>query len=145
VFTLKGDTRQLKELQRKLAGVSAELLPVVSEQLAEESLNFAREGFDKSRDPYGAKWKSRKRTTRKNSGKALLVASGVMRKSLNVAANAAGFVLGFAQSYATFHQSGTKRMVQRMLVPTAAKGLPSKWAREFKAVVQDVFEELLGG
>jgi phage gpG-like protein len=142
VFKFSGNPQQLLRLQKRLQEVAGEALPEISEQLAEESLNLTREGFDKGRDPYGRRWKARKGRA---TGRALLVRSGLMRGSVFVKSEARQFTVGFARGYATFLQRGTSKMVMRMLVPTATRGLPARWAREYEDVALDVFEELLGG
>ena len=143
MFKFSGNPRQLAKFEAKLRA-AGDVLPIISMQLAEEALNQAREGFKQQSDPYGKAWDGRKQTTRRNSGKAIGVASGLMRTSMHVAIRAKEFTLSFARPYATWFHGGKKNQVPRMLVPTASRGLPSSWAREFRKVVEDVFEELFG-
>jgi hypothetical protein len=53
--------------------------------------------------------------------------------------------------YAAYHQSGTvnkdgsQRMVQRMVVPSTARGIPKAWQREFAAIASKVAQEYFNG
>ena len=143
MFKFSGNPRQLAKFHAKLEA-SGDLLPIISAQLAEEAFNQAQEGFKQGENPYGEKWDGRMNTTRRNRGKAILVDTGLMRRSMHVAIKAKEFSLRFARPYAHWHQSGTGKMVQRMLVPITSRGLPPSWAREFELVIEDVFDVLFG-
>jgi phage gpG-like protein len=190
-ISLEEATRGLtQQMANRFANASRGFMAEVSDQLAEEALNFVRDGFDKEQDPYGKKWAGRaerkkrkaeddddaavvekstigekaeslgpkKRKTRKaklkrrkrGAGKKekqrnLLVLTGAMRKSVNVKSSASEFTVGFGQKYAKYHQEGTKKMLQRMLVPTDDKGLPDEWEKEFISVAEEVFESFILG
>lgn len=143
MFQIKGDTRQLEAFVRKLSAAGSDL-GELSESLASEAENLTKDSFRAQKDPYGQRWAPRRSESRRSSGKQILVASGVLKGSINSKSSASQFSVGYSQQYGTYHQSGTSKMVQRMMVPDAGRGLPSSWAREFKAVVSDFFEELFG-
>lgn len=126
----------ITRLERQLRATPS-LLDHVSANLAEESINLVREGFDGSHDPYGAAWQPRKSD---GGGRALLVRTGAMRNSVNVAyAHRRGFGIRAGVGYATYHQQGTGRMPARKIMPDQGT-LPAGWRARYDEVVDEVFD-----
>lgn len=140
----RGSTAPLVRFAEVLRSAGDDALPTIAEQIAEEMVNLSAKGFKKKADPYGARWAPRVRTTKRNAGKNLLVATGVMRDSVSATHTATTATVQYGQSYAQFHQDGTSKMVARKLVPDEGR-IPDTWATEFADVAEDVLEELFGG
>jgi phage gpG-like protein len=70
-------------------------------------------GFKTETDPYGKRWKKKK----KRNGKPTLIDSGKMRKSFRYIPMLSRVKITNAQFYATFHLTGTSKMVPRIFVP----------------------------
>lgn len=133
------DFRDLDRLAARLSNPNR-LLAEISRNLAEESVNLVRDGWDRQGDPYGAKWAARKSA---GAGGAILVRTGALRSSWSVKrASRTGFRIGSNQSYATYHQDGTGRMVPRMMVPKKGD-VPPRWQRAFDDVATEILEQEL--
>jgi hypothetical protein len=100
---------------KQLEGFAADIerapdaLKVVSEQLAEATLELIREGFELERDPYGKKWARHSRLTRKlRPGGRVLADKGGMKAAWHRKSAARdAFEVANAKSYTIFHQEGT--------------------------------------
>lgn len=66
-------------------------------------------------------WKARKYTTRKNAGKAILVQSGVLRRSFRVNARLNKVVVINDTPYGVYHNYGTNKMPQRKFMGRSSK------------------------
>lgn len=132
-------TAALDELIRKLRRASTPAgLRSVMAAVAEEGIELVREGFDKERDPYGAKWKPLKR----RSGR-ILQDTGRLKASWHRrSVTAQRAVIGSAVGYARFHQSGTDRMPARRMVPSGK--LPASWRKQIHAVALKAFKSSIG-
>lgn len=150
-----GDFNKLDQFAATIAATPREL-GVISSNLAEESITLIADGFRAERDPYGHKWKKNLR------GGKVLSDRGTLRSSWNVSrATRSGFAVASGVFYAAVHQGGKvikakngpyllfkigKRWVrkksvkipQRMMIPTVARGIPTKWAQAFNEVVDEV-------
>lgn len=106
VFT--GGFKQLEDFAKDIER-TPDALKTVSEQLAEETLELIREGFELERDPYGKKWAKHSRLTQMlRPGGRRLADSGAMKAAWhrkNVSRDS--FEVANARSYAIFHQEGT--------------------------------------
>lgn len=110
----------------------------LSARLADEAKRQYTLDFQRQRDPYGAKWAP----TKKPSGKTL-IRTGYLRASGEVeVVSADGFRFRVYAPYGRFHQSGTFRMPQRMIVPSAMYGL-GRWGEPFNRVAVAAVRGLL--
>jgi phage gpG-like protein len=57
------------------------------------------------------------------------------------AANAVGFRFGSNVKYGAFHQTGTKHMPKRAMVPDGAD-LPESWTNAFHETVEEILGDL---
>lgn len=112
----------------------------LAKALADEAGKQYRRDFQNGTDPYGEAWAKGK----KESGKTL-VDTGYLRASgepVSITPN--GFRFRVYAPYGVFHQSGTKRMPQRMIVPSGLYGL-GKWGEPFNRVAAAKVRALLKG
>lgn len=106
VFT--GGFKQLEKFTRDVER-TPDALRTVSEQLAEETIELIREGFEHQRDPYGRKWKKHAPLTREiRPGGRILENDGHLKSSWFVKDAGDGFFeVANAKKYAAYHQYGT--------------------------------------
>lgn len=119
-FKFTGDFSSLERFKKKIEKTPSALV-TVSEQLAEETLELIREGFEESRDPYGSPWES----LVLREGKPL-EDTGAMKASWHrQRADARGFSVANSKPYAKYHQDGTGIYGPRgtPIVPIKAKVL----------------------
>jgi phage virion morphogenesis protein len=110
--------------------------------IGEHLLRRADDGFRYERDPYGARWAPLAASTlaqkrRQKRIMKILQSRGLMRGTLAYQAYENRVVIGFNAFYAAFHQSGTKKMPKRQLLPDAGRGLPSRDVNAIFEIVQD--------
>ncbi len=159
------DSRSMKRWVQKTDRLAGEFTSVVVRQIAEETVELVREGFEKEADPYGKPWKP----IVLRNGK-ILQDTGGLRSSWHIKTTSkASFTVASAKSYAAHHQHGTgiygstgkpirpskgralafggrafasvKGTPQRKMVPDAR--LPVTWSRRYRAVANEVFTELM--
>lgn len=118
---IKGDTAKLRRIakQGKSAFGSAGMQGL-SRNLAEETVELVREGFDKERDPFGKRWAKLKY----RSGR-ILQDTGRLRIFKPGSVTAKGFTVSSGAPYGRYHQGGTRRIPARKMVPDS--GLPARW------------------
>jgi phage gpG-like protein len=119
-----------KGLQR-LSGTLRALADVPSRASADAAGRIAElieESFDSGTDPYGRPWAALAASTRaRGRNPPPLTDTGSMRGSVQVAAlPSAGIAVTIGTAYATFHQTGTKHMPQRQILPQSG-GLAPSW------------------
>jgi len=135
---IRGDFKKLESLQALLAE-APQLLETMSRQMAEETVGLIKDQHRTETDPYGAGWQPKKVPDRRKilSGKTSRLKNGwhVSR------AGKRGFTVAPSVTYAAYHQSGTRRMPVRLLVPTKAKGLPKPWSSAYRAPAVDTLRE----
>lgn len=139
-FRFKGDTRQLM----KLAGDFEELASKrfrsqMSRKLAAACLELAYDGFDRSIDPYGKRWKNPKY----RSGKPLLD-TGRLRASIRPVASVDLVALDVNVIYGATHQFGRGPIPQRQFLPIASMGFGGRWRRALTQVMRDERQDVLG-
>lgn len=95
--------------------------------------NIDRE-FSMSADPYGSAWPPGK----KKRGKTLINTT-LLRRSFNTVVEGSDTlkigVSGPAGAYGGFHQTGTKYLPQRLMLPTMEKGWPTIWLKQAHDVI----------
>lgn len=132
-------TGKIAELVKKLdAMASPAFREGIAKKLADEAARQYRADFAKQQDPYGATWAKGK----KKIGKTL-IRTGYLRASGEVEqVSAEGFRFRVYAPYATYHQTGTTRSPQRMIVPSARYGLGT-WGAPFNRVAAAAIKGLL--
>lgn len=139
-LTITGDFAKLSEWQKTIE-TTPSVLADISRIGAEELLDLVQQGFDAESNPYGDRWKPKKR----DDGRAILVGKTArLRRGWHTKkSDKGGFTIAPSVSYAAFHQRGTKRMSKRMMVPQRSSGLPPKWKQALIEVNALVMREHL--
>lgn len=163
--TFKGDFKKL-EAWANLTEGAPKVLPVISKNLAEESISLIRDGMNRGIDPYGRKYK--KLVLRR--GQPLKRTGGMFAAWNRQRASAKGFKVSNAKEYSAYHQEGTgiygprgepitptrakalaipmpgggtmfrrsvKGTPKRMMVPNGR--LPKRWKKAYRETVNEVF------
>lgn len=120
-----------------------DLLDDIAVEVAEEMLNFVRERFRTATDPYGKRWKKKKRP---DGRKPLHGPTGRLKAWRVAEANARRIVIRPTVDYAVYHQSAAPRRVipRRMMVPDQSKGWPPALLEECDKVIDDVMSAHFG-
>lgn len=139
--TVGGDFQKLEAWEKALASTD-KLLEAMSKDMAEERVGIVKDGWRNQADPYGKKWKAKKRP----DGRQILVGKTARLKGgWHVRrAGKGGFSIAPSVDYAGFHQTGTKFIPPRRMVPTKARGLPKAWARSLNEIVTEHFAAHFG-
>lgn len=161
----RGDFQKLKHWE-ELAKDAPGLLPVVSENLADETISLVRDGMNRGVDPYGRGYAPLKF----RAGQPLQKTGGMLAAWNRQHANRTSFKISNAKNYSGYHQHGTgiygkngapitpkskkslrvptgggdlffrsvKGTPKRMMVPDR-RGIPGHWKRSYQAVVNEIF------
>jgi phage gpG-like protein len=134
---VEGDGAKVIAEWQKIFEDGDKAMTVVSRAMAEEMLGLTLERFRVETDPYGKRWKPKQRSDGRKtlSGKTSRLKNGwhIVR------CDGSGWTIAPSVAYAAYHQAGTKRMVRRMMVPDAARGLP----RAYKKTLQEAAVDAL--
>jgi phage gpG-like protein len=160
-----GDFAKLRRFEKKVALVPKTLVRV-NEQLAEETIELIREGFERSEDPYKRPWPRLKLRRGRP-----LEDTGAMKSAWHRGQiSARGFTVSNAKRYAAWHQGGTgiygvrRQLIRpvrakalrlpgplffrsvrgtpkRLMVPVAGR-LPPAWRARYEETATDVLTEL---
>jgi hypothetical protein len=162
--SFKGDFATLKRWERKLQK-TPQLLPVISKNLAEETISLVQEGMARGVDPYGKRYAPLKI----RSGQPLRNTGAMKSSWFHKNVSSTGFSVENARAYAIFHQEGTgiygksKRRIKakngkalrvpaaggamffrsvkgtprRMMVPD--HGIPKRWRTAYVATTNEIF------
>lgn len=108
----------------------------VTKALGAETKRLIQRQFVTERDPYGNRWQKKER---KDGRKTLTGPTGRLQRRVKV--SPVKLIVSFNTPYASFHQSGTSRMPQRLLFPDA--GLPRTWKRAFGKIAKAAAKKAL--
>lgn len=101
----------------------------LNRNLAEAALDKVKETFERQAAPGGAGWAPTQR------GGRILQDTGRLKGSFKVASvSARGFTVSSSVSYGVYHQSGTRYMPARKMVPDGE--LPGDWMDELEHVAE---------
>lgn len=126
-----GNTAALRKLIadfEKVGGGSH--MPILATNLGQEAVTQVQLGFQASKDPYGAGWAPLKR----RAGQPLRD-TGRLANSFTFEASPTQVRVWTNVAYAGYHQTGTKKMVARKMVPD--DDLPLAWEQAFVEAAQD--------
>jgi phage gpG-like protein len=139
-FELLGGTQEIDTLSRAVARMGrTEWKRDLLASLADAALDLVRQEFAMSRDPYGNPWAPLKK---RRAGGPVLVKSGRMQGRIRRRTSSVGFTLVSPVPYSGFHQSGTRRMVQRRIFPDADL-IPPEWTRLFERIAEEAVAKAL--
>lgn len=151
-FKITGRARQqLKQLEKLTKDVKP-LLRAVSINQAEEAIDLIKQGFNAETDPYGDRWRRRKRENRRTRGRRVLSGETNSLKSgwKVVQVRADGFIVSASVEYALPHQSprrggpgGGLKRPRRMMIPSEKRGLPRTWNKALQATARDAMNDFL--
>jgi len=165
-ISFTGDFAKLNKWLKKLER-APEVLDLVGKQLAEETIELIRDGFESETDPYGNPWAPLKLRT----GRILSDKGGLRSSWHQVSSSRRGFEVASGKLYAKWHQGGTgiygprkQRIVpkrsralgpinpgglffrsvkgtpKRRMVPSRGP-LPAAWRRRYVETAQEVLTE----
>ena len=157
-----GDFAALRDLQKRLERIAGgRFAPELAQRLGAVGMKLVADEFRESRDPYGKPWapvqrnraKDRKaRARRAAAGKPAkadkpLIDTGRLRASVTAARTSGSTVrITLPVSYASFHQTGTKRIQRRQILPEhATGGLGPRWTAAFNREASRMLQELASG
>lgn len=117
----------------------------LARQMGEETQRLYKRDFDKQVDPYGKPWApsfdvaSEQYNRKKRFTQKTLIKTGYLRASGEVeVVNSTGFRFRVYAPYGQFHQTGTRRIPRRMIVPSSALGLGTWGAPLNRIAVQAI-------
>lgn len=119
-------------MKRAMAGLK-DLPEKVLNDMADDIEKEMQSLYASGKDPYGSPWKARK----KSYPWAIMRKSGKLFRSLKVSVEGTGLTVqrGAGAPYGAFHQSGTKNLPQRLIIPIHSRGLPLSWRKYFRTRV----------
>jgi hypothetical protein len=127
---LKGDFAALERWERKFGRIGdARTAFEIADGMSDAALALVAESFGREADPFGKAWKPRKVSTNRPILRGKTNRLVRWRKAF---VNQHGYRISSTAPYAGYHQSGTRHMPARKMVPTGR--LPPKWASEFRGV-----------
>lgn len=138
------DLSQLDELIDNLRAL-ADVPSRAARQAAEGIDEAIQRQFDDGVDPYGQEWaplaeSTLAQTPDRQGGP--LDNTGAMRAGILVApSSGAGITITFDADYAQFHQTGTKNMPARKILPE--EELPESWEEAIAEAVSDAAERTM--
>ncbi len=135
----------LRKLAARLGNMDQVRRQIAAAQ-SEEALNLINRGFSRQEDPYGQRWKSRKRETAKTRGRKILsgLTNRLQRGYKRTSLSSKGFTISSSVGYALAHQKPKKRRrPRRAMVPIESKGFPTKWRKPLTRVASDVVQDHL--
>lgn len=133
---LAGCLKWMGDLERVLGRLDA-LPRKVAEKAAPAITKSLQQEFARGTDPYGRKW--RKLATGKPSH---LTESGRLRRGTRAAplpGRRAGVRILLGAKYAVFHQTGTRKMPARRILPQ--RGMPAEWSAAINRAMRDAVRE----
>lgn len=125
----------LESMRKKLGG-TRKMVRQLGADLATETVVLIDEGFAKSRDPRGRRWKKVKR-----GGKPLIL-TGKMRGGFSAIWSQGGVRIDVAVPYFVYHQGGTRHIKRRAMLPIG--GNLGNWRKRYGAVANRAMQEHFG-
>ena len=124
---------------RSISGLS-QLPAEVAQDLAKDITTDLQKKYASGQDPYGKTWPRRKN----NYPWPILRKSGKLFNSLEVSVSGGKVIVlrGRGATYGQFHQTGTKHLPVRLIIPINGKGVPTSWNPLFLKRVQARFKKL---
>lgn len=151
-FKITGKARKRLAEVEKLTADLKPLFRAVSINQAEEVVDLIKQGFREASDPYGKKWKKRKRETRRTRGRMVLSGETSRLKGgwKHTQVRVDGFIVTASVTYATPHQKpkrggakggGRLKRPRRRMIPSEKDGLPRKWSKALNAAANDAIND----
>lgn len=116
----------------------------VSRAGSERIQTLIAQQFVAQTDPYGNAWAPHKPSTVKELGShSILSLTGALSNVEVKPMSGAGIQITLGASYGAFHQTGTRNMAARPILPNA--GLPDSWSAALEASSAEEFDKIMGG
>lgn len=136
-----GDSRALLNLGarlRELASVPSQAAKTASEDIAD----LIEKEFEAGNDPYGKPWAPLRPSTLKRGRRPPpLTDTRQLRESVEVKpAKGAGIQITMDEVPGVFHQSGTKNMAKRAILPDGQK-MPDPWTQAIADATDDAVQK----
>lgn len=101
---LRGDFKALERFAAKIESAGRDsTMRILGEQLAEETIELIKQGFETSTDPYGKPWEK----LQVREGKPLEDTGGLKTSWHTANVGPRGFTVESGKDYAVYHQKGT--------------------------------------
>jgi len=144
-MSVRGDFAALERLAANLAELG-QVPSRAAASAADELGAIVQMQFDAGVDPYGDAWAPLAESTiAKGRDEPPLTDSGSMASGIQVRpARGAGIEFTVEAEYAQFHQTGTRNMPARKILPDGDE-LPPHWDEVIERSVNDAFEKQMGG
>jgi phage gpG-like protein len=127
------DTKAFRDFVESLK-TTPKVLEQISRDMADETVGLVQDGFREETDPYGDRWTPKQA---QDGRKTLSGKTSRLKGGWHVSARSSrGFTVSPAVNYARFHQSGTRRMPRRAMVPFEGR-IPAKWLSIYRDVFVD--------
>lgn len=135
----------LKELANRLDNI-ADVKRAIAATQSEEVIDLIVQGFKDETDPYGRRWRKRKRETKRTRGKKVLSREGLLARSWSVREiSSKGFRVETDKDYAINHQKPLKkRRPVRAMVPFTNR-FPKRWKEPLNEAATETITEFLTG
>lgn len=128
---LTGDFQKLSQWSKKFEKIgSASTRFSIASDMADAHLRAIARQFDRERNPYGVRWRPKKKP---DGRKTLRGPTGRLRRFHKITVNQYGYRVGSEAPYLRYHQKGTSRMVARKVIPDEQR-IPGELTREFKRI-----------
>lgn len=133
---VSGDFAKLRKLRAMLERMPENVKRNAVIAVAAEVRTLVAMGFRKSVAPDGSKWAPLK----ERDGKPLVDTANLQNSFTTSVDGGRGRIeVGTSVAYADFHQTGTKHMPARKMIPDDGE-MPERWARPLREVVNEVAE-----
>lgn len=123
-----------------------------TDQLGKDLISLVYQGFERGMDPYGQKWapiapRSGEPNYRGSNTDPLIDSANLMSSwEYGVIKSKNGLLMSLFTDvpYAPYHQEGTEKIKQRMMVPDISLGLPDDYSSAIIRAINEKLERLLG-
>jgi len=110
----------LKELINKYGNMRSTLMDKIKDLAIEETKEIIHEQFRDQVDPYGRAWEPDKTGT-------VFDPNHKIENSFRWKKTNKGILIWNTLDYAIYHQTGTDKLPQRMMLPGSTNGLSNRW------------------
>lgn len=123
----------LSHWQKLLDSAARVSLYFTSRAMAKATLKLIDQGFQGEKDPYGTRWKKKKKP---DGRKTLHGPTGRLRRGWKArGVSRRGFTVAPSVSYAAPHQAPRRgRRPRRMMVPDGRRGVPGSWSKIYRKI-----------
>lgn len=130
-MSVTGDFAELQRIASRIRKLPRGLTKM-AKAIGEEGVELVKRGFESTADPYGRGWAPLK--CRKGK---ILQATGQLRR-FRYRVQGTTAIIGGGADYGQYHQTGTKRMPARKMIPD--QGMPKAWSSRLVEAAREAFE-----